>query len=156
MEILKCTGIKEIVKPGTHMLLQFYLYKRLSENELNIIGSHLFIAVQSEWSQRSIGSINPRAQIFKSLRPLREEFVSARQAWSPQSTGKIFISAAGLHSFKGLHIAFKSLKLLIDNGIEVSLNIAGGHSKGIRQRQQQRRQQQMPLLLHHPPPLHHK
>jgi glycosyltransferase involved in cell wall biosynthesis len=132
-EILKCTGLKEILKPNTHLLHQRFLYNRLASNEVKIIKSHKFISVQSEWSQRSISSINSKTKIFKSLIPLREEFVLANKTWAHKSTGKIFTSVAGLHSFKGLHIAINSLKILKENGIHANLNIAGGHSKGIRQ-----------------------
>jgi len=132
-EIFSCTGFKEILKPTTHLLFQRYFRKRKALIEQEIIRSHHLISVQSEWSRRSIVGINSKAKIFNALLPLREEFVSAARTWSHQASGKIFTSAAGLHSFKGLHIALKALKILVENGVNVCLNIAGGQSKGIRQ-----------------------
>lgn len=132
-EILGCMGFKEFLKPKTHLLYQYSFYKRHAQNEQEVICSHHLISVQSEWSQRSIVGINSRAKIFNSLIPLRAEFISEARTWSYQSTGKIFTSAAVLHSFKGLHIALKALKILVENGVNACLNIAGAHSKGIRQ-----------------------
>jgi glycosyltransferase involved in cell wall biosynthesis len=132
-EILRCTGFKEFVKPNTHLLYQYYIYKRLAQNEQEVICSHHLISVQSEWSKRSIVGINSKAKIFNALIPLREEFVMASGTWSHQSSRKIFTSAAGVHSYKGLHIAFRALNILLKNGVNASLNIAGAQSKGIRQ-----------------------
>ena len=132
-EILSCTGFKEFVKPKIHLIYQYYFYKLQTRNEQEVIGSHHLISVQSEWSQRSIGGINSKAKIFKSLLPLREEFVSASGTWTYPSSRKIFTSAAGLHSYKGLHIALRALKILVENGVNASLNIAGALSKGVRQ-----------------------
>jgi glycosyltransferase involved in cell wall biosynthesis len=64
---------------------------------------------------------------------LRNEFVIASGTWFYQKSRRIFTSLAGLHSYKGLHIALKALKVLIDNGFYATLNIAGAQSKGIRQ-----------------------
>jgi glycosyltransferase involved in cell wall biosynthesis len=132
-EIFHCTGFKEFVKPKTHLLYQYYFYKRLARNEQEVIRSHHLIAVQSEWSKSSILGINSKAKIFNSLIPLREEFVSASGTWIYPSSWKIYTSAAGLHSFKGIHIALRALKILVENGVNVCLNIAGAQSKGIRQ-----------------------
>jgi glycosyltransferase involved in cell wall biosynthesis len=132
-EILSCTGLKEILRPKAHLLNQYYLIKQSAQNELHMIKYHSFIGIQSEWSVHSIKEINSRAEFFNSLLPLREEFVLARQTWSHQVTGKIFTSAAGPISYKGLHVAIKSLKILIDSGVNASLNIAGAQSTGIRQ-----------------------
>lgn len=132
-EILFCTGFKEIIKPKTHLLYQYSFYKRQAQNEQEVLRSHHLISVQSEWTQRSIVGINSKAKIFNSLIPLREEFVSALGTWTFQSSRKIFTSAAGLHAFKGLHIAIKALKILVENGVNASLNIAGVQSKSFRQ-----------------------
>lgn len=132
-EIFSCTGFKEILKPKNHVLYQRYFSKLKARNEQEIIKNHPIISVQSGWSERSILGINSKAKIFNSLIPLREEFVSASGTWTHPSSRKIFTSAAGLHSYKGLHIAFWALKILVENGVNVSLNIAGEQSKGIRQ-----------------------
>ena len=132
-EIICCTGLKEIFKPKTHLLYQYHFLTRQAQNEQEIIKNHPLISVQSGWSQRSILGINSGAKIFNSLRPLRQEFITEFGTWSRQSSGKIFTSTAGLHSFKALHIAFRALKILIANGVNVSLNIVGPQSKGIRQ-----------------------
>jgi glycosyltransferase involved in cell wall biosynthesis len=132
-EILACTGLKEFVRPKTHILFQHFFYIRQAQNEQEIVRSHQLIGVQSEWSHRSIVGINSKAKIFKGIIPLRVEFVSAARTWSHQSSGKIFTSAAGLHSFKGLHVTLRALKILVDKGLNVCLNIAGAQSRGFRQ-----------------------
>lgn len=137
-EIIGCTGLKEIIKPKSHLLYQYYFCTRNAQNEKEIIKNHSLISVQSGWSQRSVLGINSGAKIFNSLRPLRQEFISGFGTWSRQSSGKIFTSAAALHTFKALHIAIRALKILISNGINVSLNIVGPLSKGIRKSGYQR------------------
>lgn len=131
-EIICCTGLKEIIKPKTHILYQYHFLTRSAQNEQEIIKNHTLISVQSGWSQRNILDINSGAKVFYSLRPLRQEFIAGFGTWSRQSSGKIFTSAAGLHSFKALHIAIRALEILIANGVNVCLNIVGPQSKGIR------------------------
>jgi glycosyltransferase involved in cell wall biosynthesis len=132
-EILACTGLKEFVSPRKHLIYEYHFLKRKSQNEQEVIGRHQLISVQSDWSQKSIVCINSGAKIFNSLIPLREEFVRESGTWSHQSSRKIFTAAATLHSFKGVHIAIRALKVLVENGVNASLNIASPYPKGIRQ-----------------------
>lgn len=131
-EILSCTGFREFVFPKAHLFFQYYLLKQGVKDEEDMIKSHNYISVQSEWSQRTILGINSGATIFHSLIPVREEFGLATRIQSHQKSGKVFMSIASLHCFKGVHVAIKALKILIDNGFLGSLNIAGAQSTGIK------------------------
>lgn len=132
-QILHCTGFKEVIKPNTHIIYEYNLLKKSSLIEHDIIKRHTYIGVQSEWTHQSIKSINNDAKIFKSLIPLRSEFTSSCGTWTFQGSGKIFVSASSLHSFKGIHIAIECLNIIIQSGINASLNIAGSQTKGLRQ-----------------------
>jgi glycosyltransferase involved in cell wall biosynthesis len=132
-EILNCTGPREFVSPKSHLFFQYYLQKRRVKEEEDVIKGHNYISVQSEFSQRTIEVINSRAKIFHSLIPLREEFVLATRTWSHQKSGRIFTSIASLHAYKGIDVAIKALKTLIDNGFCGSLSIVGAQNTGIRQ-----------------------
>lgn len=133
IELLKSTGIKELLKIRSHLLIQKNQFSKKSAKEIDIIRKHQYISVQSEWSKNTVLQLNKEAIIFESLRPLRKEFITNAGMWMQTTNNIVFFSASSMHSFKGLHVLIRALGLLKRNHIKVTLKIAGLHSTGIRQ-----------------------
>lgn len=131
MEMLKCIGIKEIVRKSTIFHGQ-YKFKQWGKFEKEIISNHKFIATQSKWSDIYIKSINKNCVTYQIDRILREIFYTA-VPWKYNSKPIIFFSAAYPSPFKGLHVAVRALAILKNNFPNIQLRIAGWHPRtGIR------------------------
>lgn len=137
LELMKCIGPRELLKPGGSLFAvrDYFMRRSLWENE--IIKGHSNITVQSEWIETYIKLINPRARVFKTDRTLRKEFHDAQHWFSgnnfPSSPRVIFTISTG-YPYKGLHVLIRSLKLVRSRYPDVILNIGGYFlTSGIKQ-----------------------
>lgn len=133
LDLLKCTGIKELLKFNLHLIFQFKNLKKFVSNEIKIVTSNLNISVQSKWSERVVKLLNPSANIFHSLIPLRDEFLNSKGQWNYTGSNSIFYVSSGPLSYKGLHVLIKAMKIVKEKNKLVKLRIGGNYSVGLRQ-----------------------
>ncbi len=124
VELLKCTGFKEILKPNKSLFAGKIESKRWGIFEIEMIKTHKNISIQSEWIRAYISSIN-NSKIFETGMILREKFTNSLNPI-------LYTSSLGATAYKGLRILFKALSILKKNYPNVILKIAGSHLNGIK------------------------
>ena len=130
-ELLRCVGVKEVLKRQT-MWQRRIAYKKGSRYEREIIKGHCFIETQSPWSTGQVQAVNPSAEIFDTECALRSDFVES-VPWRPSQGATIFCSSAYSAPFKGLHVSIRALAILRQRVPQASMRIAGSHQrKGLR------------------------
>jgi len=132
-ELLKCTGFKELVKPKSHVLFMPKEHRIREKNELDIIRAHDKIGIQSISSLNIVSQINPQAKTFKSLIPLRDDFIENQNSWSFNRNNTLFTSVSSPTTYKGLHVLIRALYIVKQKNRNVQLRIAGNIGFGIRQ-----------------------
>jgi glycosyltransferase involved in cell wall biosynthesis len=132
IESFRCLGLRDILRPKSSILGTQFSFFRWSIFEYEIIKSHKFILVQSNWVEYYIRNINPEAQILKSKIYLRDEFLSlAPWKYDICNPLQIFSPTSGVISYKGLHILIKAIFLLKNKYPLIALRIASPVPTGI-------------------------
>lgn len=130
-EIIKCIGIKEIVKRNTIFNIA-RSYKNWGDIEEKIIKDHSIFSTHSNWAESKVRELNNTCAMYKNERILRPEFYSSRPWCSPNSN-VLFTSLGYSSPFKGLHVLINALWLLKRNYPNILLYIAGpAQLKGLR------------------------
>lgn len=134
IDILKCFGIKEFLKPSRSLIGLKYLYRKWGKFEKEMLMKHNMISTQSNWVRAYVKTVNPTARIFETSVSLRKEFCDANK-WeiSRCIPYQIFTSVSSLMSFKGLHILLEAIAILKKRYNQINLVIAGTVLSGIRQ-----------------------
>jgi glycosyltransferase involved in cell wall biosynthesis len=134
IDIMRCFGIKEIMKPSASLLALKHRFNKLADFEIEIIKKHKNISTQSDWTRAHVYYCNPEAQVFSTKIALRAEFLACAQwDYSKCDDFTIFTVSADSLSFKGLHVLIDAIALLKPFFPRMKLNIAGYIAKGIRQ-----------------------
>jgi glycosyltransferase involved in cell wall biosynthesis len=139
-ELIRCIGIKEIIKLKT---IAGYRkeYLKWGKYEEEIIINHKFISVQSEWMSAQITGINPYSRQYYVDLMLRQPFYSAKP-WGDFNNERIesfpgkyiFISSSGGTIYKGIHVALRAFSVLKKKYPHLRLRVAGDiQKKGLRQ-----------------------
>jgi len=133
-EALRCTGLKECIRPSHSILSGQTQFIRAGRFEHEIIKGHSCIAVPSEWAKTHVEFVNPAGRLFRSRMMLRPEFTDSKpwqfHAGHPPT---LFTSSSGSAPYKGLHILLRAIALLKKDFPEIRLNVGGTHiQKGIR------------------------
>ena len=134
LDIIKCFGIKEFLKPSGSLLGQRQAFKQWGIFEKEMLLHHKIISTQSEWVRAHVRNINPNAQLLKTCISLRAEFIKAKK-WDIANSVpyQIFTTFSSVASYKGLHILLDAIALLKKQHPLVTLYIAGHISTGLRQ-----------------------
>ena len=135
-ELLRCYGIKEILRPSLSLFAIKKQFDRAIIYEEEIIKGHQYIIAQSEWTKANIMTINPNHISFKTERVLRQEFSNC-ESWNELNyqapPTPILFTLATVYPYKGLHILIRSLVILRNKFPNIQLKIAGYFTKpGIR------------------------
>jgi glycosyltransferase involved in cell wall biosynthesis len=133
-EILKCIGIKEILKPSVSLMGIKCSFNRWEKYEKEIILKHKNISTQSNWVRANIKEVNPEAKVYKTTIPLRSEFFESNK-WEINHCNpyQIYTSSSSDISYKGLHILLKALQILKKRYPEIKLCIAGTKKSGLKE-----------------------
>jgi len=126
-DLLKCTGLKEILRPQNHPYFIRKGFKKRGKHELRIIRQMENISVQSDWVDSIIQYINPKANIFQTGMMLRSEFYETPIWEYPKNSQVInlFTTCSGAIPYKGLHVIFEAIALLKNKYPNIRLNIGG-------------------------------
>lgn len=134
LDLIKCLGIKEFIKPSVSLFGEKYSFKRWGKFEKEMLMNHKNISTQSEWVRAHVMNLNPSAQIFKTARSYRTEFVEADK-WKGDNcvSYQVFTSTSSIDSYKGLHILIDAIAILKKRYPEIRLCIAGNVRSGLRE-----------------------
>ena len=134
LDILKCFGLKEILKPSVSLIGLKYFLKQWGKFEKEILMNHKYISTQSDWVRVHIKNVNPMAQIFNTSIPLRTEFIVANK-WEVDSClpYQVFTSTSSIMPYKGLHILLDAIAILNKRYPQIRLHIAGSNITGLRE-----------------------
>jgi glycosyltransferase involved in cell wall biosynthesis len=133
-DIIKCFGIKELLKPSGSLPALKSSFKKWGIFEKEMLLKHDFISTQSDWTRAHIKSINPNAKMIYTHRSLRNEFQEAGKWELDRATPyQIFTSLASLVPYKGLHVLLESVSILKKKYPLIKLVVACHISHGIRQ-----------------------
>lgn len=131
-EIIKCHGIREMIKPNESVIARKRHFTRRAIWEKEIIRNHKFIVKQSNWVAANIKTINAKCHLYTTERTLRKEFLTCK-GWNEiehnTKQKPLLFTLCIAHPFKGLHVLIKALELLKMKFPEVTLKIGGMHSK---------------------------
>jgi len=129
MEIIKCHGLKELLRPSASILYKQRSFEKALKEERFILSNHDYVSFQSEWSKAHLNFLNPSAALFRTYRMLRQEFYLASKWLPPKGAVRhIFVSTSADVPYKGLHVIFKALSILKSQygyGENIILNVAG-------------------------------
>lgn len=127
-ELVQCIGLKEILLPQRLLLNKKKKLEKKGNDEQIMIKNIRHIATQSQWVRAHIeyAKRNTENDIYSSGILLREEFYQAKK-WQNYDSSKtiIFTSSAGINSFKGLHVLFRTIAVLKCKYPHIELHIAG-------------------------------
>lgn len=134
LDIIKCFGINEFIKPTGSLFGQKYAFRRWGKFEKEMLMKHDIISTQSDWVRVHVKDVNPAAQLFKTSISLRSEFIEADR-WDIDRCEPyhIFTSISSVVSYKGLHILLDATALLKKRYPQIRLLIAGPVLHGIWQ-----------------------
>lgn len=134
IDLIKCLGIKEFIKPSLSLFCEKYSFKNWGKFEKEMLMNHKNISTQSEWVRAHVMSLNPTAQIFKTARSLRIEFVEADK-WNGDNciSYQVFTSTSSIVSYKGLHVLVDAIAILKKRYPKIRLCIAGKVRSGLRE-----------------------
>lgn len=135
IELLRCHGLKEFIRPSASILFGKYRFKQKQYYEYEIISNHNYIVSQSQWSRANVLAINPTAITFNTERALRNEFINS-QSWlkyhNTHLNRYILHTTASMVPYKGLHTLLRAMSILKKKFPNLILNIAGSTKAGIR------------------------
>lgn len=118
--------VRNFIYPGSGLLSQKRSFKDASRQSENVLVHCAAVSTQSNWVRHQIGFvINEKCRVYKTLRPIRNEFWEATPWVSHNGGCKIFTSLSYYLPFKGVHILIKALSLLKQKYNNVTLEIAG-------------------------------
>lgn len=126
-DLLKCIGLKEMLRPRNHPYFIRRTFKKRGVNELPLISKLKNISVQSDWVNSIIKNVNPKCNIYQTGIMLRSEFYKTH-VWEHQKnieTINIFTSCSGPIPYKGLHVIFEAIAILKNKYPNIKLNIGG-------------------------------
>lgn len=135
-DLMYCIGIKELLRPSVSLISMRNQYEKWSVHEMEIIKKHSNISTQSDWVRSYIIRANPDATIYRTIMPIRKEFLKYANKWSMTNCDKfsVYTSASSTLPFKGLSVLIDAIGLLKQSFPYIKLNIAGQfRKKGIRQ-----------------------
>lgn len=126
-DLLKCTGLKEILKPKYHPFFVRRTFNHKGKLERHLISQINNISVQSDWVHSILKFENNNTNFYHTRILLRQEFYDAKQ-WEciDNKSINIFTASSGSIPYKGLHVIFKAINLLKNKYPNIKLNI-GGH-----------------------------
>lgn len=130
-ELVRCFGLKEIIKPTSLLPINRLVYKKSCKNELDTIRKMKYISVQSKWVEGHIKALNPNCKLFHTGIVLRPEFYKADK-WRYRNNYTIFSTATMVTPLKGLHILLKALVIVKKYYPSVILRLAGTMQTGLR------------------------
>ncbi len=133
-EVLKCFGIKELLKPSVSLIGYKHLFKKWGQFEKEMLLNHKNISTQSNWVRAHVKEINPMATILNTSILLRPEFLETNK-WEIDNCEiyQIFTSTSYILSYKGLHVLLDAIAILKNRYPKIRLLIAGTILSGIRQ-----------------------
>ena len=128
-EILRCLGLKELLRPRLSVPLSRRSFQAWGVFEREMIKGHRFISSQSDWVSAHVRHANPGCRMLKSDMMLRPEFLSAG-TWSPPAVSSenppvVFTSCGCTIPYKGLHVLLRAVALVKRWRGPVMLRIAG-------------------------------
>ena len=126
-DLLRCIGLKEILRPKNHPHSVHKKFVERGYHERFLIGHMENISVQSEWVDSIIRYLSPNSNIFRTGIMLRDEFYETA-AWEYNGNSQninIFTSCSGAIPYKGLHLIFDAIALLKNKYPNIRLNIGG-------------------------------
>lgn len=126
-DLLKCTGIKEILRPKHHPYFIRKRFKKRGKYELRLIRQMKNISVQSDWVHTIIKNVTPESNVFPTGIMLRGEFHEA-PAWKNRENNEeiaIFTSCSGPIPYKGMHVIFDAIGILKNKYPNIKLKIGG-------------------------------
>jgi len=134
LDIIRCFGIKEFVKPSVSLFYLKKSYKKWGEFEKEMMRNHSFISTQSDWVRAYVRSVASESKIIHTSLSLRKEFIEGKK-WDVANCVEyqIFTSSASVTSYKGLHILLDAVSILKIRFPQVKLIIGGNDVKGIKQ-----------------------
>jgi len=135
-EILKCIGLKEIVRPSYSLFSMKKHFENRIKFEREIIEKHKYIVTQSEWVSAHIATINTNFIHLRTERTLRREFIectSWHELHHVLSAHPVLFISTSFFPYKGLYVAIRALSILKRKFPTIKLKIAGTHTqKGLR------------------------
>lgn len=130
-EIRACFGLKEFLRPRLSLTRMQHQYAQGWAREKEIITGHRFIDYESDWVKCYLDPIAIDARLFKTRMILRSAFLTSKP-WSPKEGNFTVFSSCGYAANKGLHTLIRAMSLLKTIFPGVTLELAGGMSRGIR------------------------
>ena len=134
IDLIKCIGVKEIIKPSLSLFGENYSFKKWGKFEIEMLINHKNISTQSDWVRAHVKNLNPSAHIYNTSRTLRSEFADADR-WDIANcvSYQVFTSTSAIDSYKGLHILIHAIAILKNRYPEIKLCIAGNVKSGLRE-----------------------
>lgn len=132
LEIIKTLKLKEFLKPSSSL---YYRKRKIAadavlENEM--LSKLKVFSTQSQWTRDQIQFVNFSAEVYKTQRPVRREFIQSPK-WSKTLDGRfiVFTSLSYYEPFKGIHILLKAIREIKRKYGNVILKIAGPNIKDV-------------------------
>lgn len=128
-ELLKCIGIKEVLRPKNLLYNKQKDFVRRGALEQSIIKNVTNISVQSEWVKAHIKSLNNTCKVFDTRILLRKEFYRAKK-WDFADTSEdvvIFSLTSGSVPYKGMHVLIRAFAEIRKQYPNARLRIAGNY-----------------------------
>lgn len=132
MDLIRCLGIKELLRPKSYLPMTRRIYKPIADKEKAVIQWLSYVSVQSDWVAAYIRSINTNCKIYKTGIVLREEFYRSSKWSTNDGTPTIFTTATMVSPLKGLHLLLKALVIVKKYYPNIKLKIAGAYQSGIK------------------------
>ena len=133
-DILRSIHLKEILMPWRTLFHKKEVFKQRGKIETECLKKFKYISYQSEWVKNQLSFINPTATYLPTRILLRNSFYTA-SPWTYKDNGNapiIFTTASGAIPYKGIHILFRSIRLLKDIYPDIQLRVAGNMLIGNR------------------------
>ena len=128
-DLIKCIGIKELIKPQFHPYFIRRSFKKKGKKELQLIRESNLISVQSDWVHSVIRNVNNRCSMFYTGIMLRKKFYEA-SAWKRPVTNdhiNIYTASSGPIAYKGIHALVLAIAILKKTYPNIKLNIGGDY-----------------------------
>lgn len=124
--VFKSLCIRNLLYGSSFLPKRRRIFQKRGEQSESVLGRCKVVSTQSNWVREQIQFVlDSKCKIYKTLRPIRNEFWEAEKWHKHSGSCRIFTSMSYFMPFKGIHVLIKAVSILKKKYSNVVLEIAG-------------------------------